>query len=102
MDNDAIVIEDAKDAAFALDKALRRAVRENDFDQLREIKPKVNEAFETLSRARLVLLKADVIATNDDVAEMRRIRAELEEAAKKQQIIAGAAKLVALLRKFIV
>lgn len=102
MDNDAIVLEDAKDAAFALDKALRRAVRELDLAKVEELKPEVGKAFDTLSQARLRLLQEGMIATDSDVAEMRKIRAELEDAAQTQQVIQGAVKLVGLLRKFIV
>ena len=99
-DNDLVVLEEAKDAAFALDKAYRRAVREGDMDTAIELQPKVNDAYTTLSSARLNLLDAGVIATDADVAEMRRIKSEIDNAADKQQMIEGAIRIIGFLVKF--
>jgi len=100
-DNDAIVLEDARDAAFILDKAYRRAVRERDLNKMRDIKPHVDDAYDKVSQARLKLLEQGVLATDEDVADMRRIKAEIDEAASTQQLIQGAIKLVGLIAKFV-
>jgi len=99
-DNDEIVLEDASEAAFILDKAYRRAVLKADLDALTELKPKVDAAYDRVSQARLNLLKDGVLATDDDVGEMRRIRAEIDQAATTQTLIEGAIKLAIFIAKF--
>jgi len=99
-DNDEIVLEDAKEAAFELDKAYRRAVLNADLDAMAQLEPKVNQAYDLYSQARLNLLKEGVIATDDDVAEMRRIRAEIDQAAATQSLIEGAIRFIAFIAKF--
>ena len=99
-DTDLDVLEEAKDAAFALDKAYRRAVREGDMDTAMELRPKVNDAYTVLSRARMKLLEAGVLTTDEDVAEMRRIKSEIDEAADTQQTIEGAVRIIGFLMKF--
>jgi hypothetical protein len=100
-DNDEIVLEDAKEAAFALDKAYRRAVLNADLDTMMELKPQVDRAYDRYSQARLKLLTEGVIATDRDVTEMRRIRAEIDQAATTQTLIEGAIRFVAFITKFV-
>lgn len=100
MDNDEIVLEDAKESAFQIDKAYRRAVRAGNLADVRELKPQVDQAFDAYSTARLNLMEAGMLATDDDVAQMRRIRAEIEQAADRQELVAGAIKLAAYLARF--
>jgi hypothetical protein len=99
-DNDEIVLEDAKEAAFALDKAYRRALLDADLNRMSELKPHVDQANEQLSLARLRLLQEGVLATDDDVVDMRRIRAEIDQAATSQALITGAIRFVALIARF--
>lgn len=99
-DNDEIVLEDAKEAAFALDKAYRRAILNADLDRVTKLKPQVDEAYGRYSQARLNLLKEGVLATDEDVAEMRRIRAEIDQAATTQTLIKGTIRFVAFITKF--
>lgn len=99
-DNDEIVLGDAKEAAFTLDKAYRRAVITADLDKVTALKPKVDQAYDQYSKARLNLLQAGVLATDDDVAEMKRIRAEIDQAATTQTLIEGAIKFAAFIAKF--
>ncbi len=99
-DNDEIVLENAKEAAFALDKAYRRAVSDADLDRMMKLKPQVDQAYDRYSQARLNLLKEGVLATDDDVAEMRRIRAEVDQAATTQTLIKGAIRFVTFIAKF--
>jgi len=100
-DNDEIVLEDAKEASFALDKAYRRAVLNADLDMMMELKPQVDRAYDRYSQARLKLLTEGVIATAQDVTEMRRIRAEIDQAATTQTLIEGAIRFVAFITKFV-
>jgi len=100
-DNDALVLEDANDAAFALAKAYRKALNTNDLDAMTSLKPQVDAAFEAYSNARLKLLQEGVVATDTDVAAMRRIKGDIDQAASTQQLLAGAAQLIGLLGKFI-
>lgn len=99
-DNDLQTLEDAKEATFALDKAYRRAILEADLDKIAQLKPKVDKAHDKYSLARLNLLKEGVLATDDDVALMRSIRAEIDQAASTQSLIEGAIKFVAFISQF--
>ena len=99
-DNDLILLEEAKDAAFALDKAYRRAVRGGDMDAAMELRPKLNRVHSAFSGARMNLLDKGLLATDDDVAEMRRIKSEIDDAAERQQLITGALKIIGFLTKF--
>jgi hypothetical protein len=101
-DNDLIVLEDARDAAFGLEKEFRRAIRNGDMATALQLKPTVEEAVDALSQARLNLLKEGVLATDADVAEMRRIKAEIDQAANTQQLIEGAIRFAGFLAKFII
>jgi ATP/maltotriose-dependent transcriptional regulator MalT len=100
-DNDLILLEDARDAVFALEKAYRKAVINDDLDAMMEIEEPLAEAENNLSQARLKLLQAGQLTSNADVAEMRRICGEMDQAADTQQLIEGAAKLVAMVARFI-
>lgn len=101
-DNDMMVLEDAQDALFTLTKAYRKAMNDNNLNDMATLKPQVDAASDAYSDARLKLLEAGVLATADDMAEMRRVKGEIDAAANTQQIIQGAIQLVGLLRKFIV
>ena len=96
-DNDEIVLEDAKEIAFSLDKAYRRAVRNSDLDRMAELRPKVDDAFDQYSIARLKLFEEGVIATDQDIIELRLIRADIDQAAATQTLIEGAVRFVAFL-----
>ena len=100
-DNDEIVLEDAKEAAFALDKAYRRAILNADLDTMMKLKPQVDAAYDRYSQARLNLLQEGVLATDEDVAEMRRLRAEIDQAATTQTLIEGAIRFAAFIAKFV-
>jgi hypothetical protein len=101
MDNDEIVLEDAKEVAFALDKTLRRAIMNADFDRVMTLKPQVDHAFKQYSQARLQLLQEGMLATEEDIGAMHRIRAEIDQAATTQALVQGAIRFVALLAKFV-
>ncbi|MBL29238.1 MAG: hypothetical protein CMM50_17040 [Rhodospirillaceae bacterium] len=100
-DTDLLILEDASDAAFTLDKAYRKAVLANDLDTMVELKPQVDAVYDTYSLMRLKLLEEGVVTTAADVAEMRRLKGEIDQAAETQQLVAGAIALISFLRKFV-
>ena len=102
IDNDEIVLEDAGAAVFSLEKAYRRAMRERDLTKMTELKPNLEEAVDQYSLGRLKLLEEGVIATDEDVAELRRIRAEIDQAASIQSLIEGAGSFVRFMAKLAV
>lgn len=99
-DNDTLMLQDAGDAAFTLDKAYRQALNNNDLDTMTSLKPQVDAAFDAYGRARLNLLAAGVLATDADVAAMHAVKGDIDQAANTQQLLAGAAQLIGLLGKF--
>ena len=99
-DNDEMVLEDTKEAAFTLDKAYRRAVTNCDLDRIEQLKPKTDEAYDRYSRARLRVLEEGVMATDEDVAAMHRIRAEIDQAATTQALVLGAIRFAVFISKF--
>lgn len=99
-DNDVIVLEDAQAAAFELDKQLRLAIRRFDLAAVTQLKPQADAAFDALGLARLELLKEDVLCTDEDVLEMRRIRARIDQAAETQGRVQAAIRFIGFLRKF--
>jgi hypothetical protein len=100
-DNDEMVLEDAGAVVFTLEKALRRAVRNGDPGALRAIKPQHKKALQGLARARMKLIEGEQIATDADVAEMRRIKGEIDQAADSQQLVEGAIKFAGFIAKFV-
>lgn len=100
-DNDEIILEDAKEAAFDLDKAYRRAVLSADIDTMSKLKPQVDKAYDNYSRARLKLMEEGVLASDQDIAEMRRIRAEIDQAATTQALVEGGIAFVKFIGKFL-
>jgi hypothetical protein len=100
IDNDEIILENAKESVFTLDKAYRRAVNNGNLDEMIQLKPKLDEAFNLYSIARLNLLMEGTLANDQDVAAMRRIRAAIDQAAAIESLIAGAVKLIGFIAKF--
>ena len=100
-DKDKSILEEAKEAVFSLDKAYRRAVREADLNKMAELKPEIDKAFDKYSQARLKLLESGVLATDNDLAELRRIRAEIDQAATTQSLVLGAVKFTTFIAKFV-
>lgn len=100
-DNDMMVLEDAQDAVFRLSKAYKKALDDADLDAMTALKPKLDDAVDTLSGAREKLVAAGVVASDRDVADMRRIKGEIDQAASTQQLVEGAVQLVGVLRRFL-
>ena len=100
-DTDQIILDEAKESVFILDKAYRKAIRNGDIDTVMELKPKVEEAYDNYSSARLKLLEEGVVTTEEDVKQMRLIRSEIDEAANTQELLVAAIKLISRLKTFI-
>lgn len=66
------------------------------------IRPGLEVAFQEYQAYRVMLLGGSVITTDDDLVEMREIRAEIDRAADKQSLIDAAIKLAGFLRPLIV
>ncbi len=101
IDTDEVVLQDAATAVSQLDMAYRRAVKLPDVVTGRKLRPKVKAAYEAYSLARLKLMKKGTITSDAHVAEMRRIRAEIDQAADTQALVEGAVKLIGFLGKFL-
>ena len=100
VDNDLTVLEQAQIAAFSIDCAYRKAVYANDLAGKVALAPKANEAYSAVSMARLSLLQEGVLATDADVTEILRIKANIDKATDTQQIVAGAINFVGFISKF--
>lgn len=100
-DTDLIVLEDAEESAFMLDKAYRKAIMQRKYSVARKLKPKVASAYNAYSEARLTLLEEGIITSKEDVIEMRLIKAEIDDAANTQQMVIGAVKLITKLASFV-
>ena len=89
------ILSDAQAAAEAIDLAYNEA----DFPTKMQMKASRDAAFEAVASARTALVGSQVTVTAALVTEMAGIRSEIEKAADTQTLIAGSAKLVALLAK---
>lgn len=89
-DNDSLTLEDAAAAVTRIDMQYRAG----SINVKRRLKAKRDAAFSHYTDARRRLLKDDVVMTDQDVLEMRRIRAEVEQAANTQQLLISVGKLV--------
>ncbi len=96
-DNDSNALKAAADAVTIIDMRYRAA----SINDKIIMKPQRDAAYDAYSKARLKLLEDGVIATDEDVAELEAIRAEIAQAAETQALMIGAARLIAALAKFI-
>jgi hypothetical protein len=94
-DNDSLVLEDASAAVTKIDMKYKAG----SINVKRKLKTKRDEAFSEYSNARLRLLQDDTVMKDKDVVEMRRIRAEVEEAANTQKLLVAVGKLIIKLAK---
>jgi len=97
-DNDSIVLKDIGETVAMIDVQYRLAEPADRID-MKENRDKVLAEY---GDARDKLLADGVICTDEHIVEMRKIKAEIEQAAKAQQIIQGMLRLVKFLRGFAV
>ena len=93
MDNDSKVLDDAKSAVFAIDIQYRLA----NFNEKKKLKKSRDAAFSTYAMARLELLEEGVICTDEDVEAMKKIRKEIEDAAKTQTLLRAIPRFITFL-----
>jgi hypothetical protein len=93
MDNDASVLQDAAATLIAIDIQYKLS----DFNAKKQLKKHRDKAFNVYAMARLELLTDEVICTDTDVQEMKKIRQEIEQAAETQTLIDGILHLVTFL-----
>ena len=97
-DNDSIVLRDLGETVTMIDVKYRLASPADRID----MKEERDKALAQYGAARDQLLAEGVICADEHIAEMRKIKAEIEQAAQTQQIIQGMVRLVKFLRSFAV
>ncbi len=95
MDNDTIMLEKLGNALVDLQVKYRNSSLE---DRM-AMKPALEELLSDYADYQLRLLKEGVITTDDDLLEMDSIKKEIDQAARKEQLIVGIAKLIAFIAK---
>lgn len=96
-DSDSIVLKDLGDTITMIDVQYRLA---EPADRI-HMKEERDKALAEYGAARDKLLADGVICTDAHIIEMRKIKAEIEQAAQAQQVIQGMVRLVKLLRGFV-
>ena len=92
------------DHTDALIAETERAVEEVDakynaasIDEKEDLKAARDEAYTARARARRKQLAAGVVVTEQDVEDMKALRAEIEAAADEQAVIEGVGKIAMLI-----
>ena len=93
MDNDTLVLQDAAACLIAIDIQYKLS----DFNAKKQLKKHRDKAFNVYSMARLELLTDEIICTDTDVEEIKKIRQEIEQAAQAQTLIDGILRMVKFL-----
>ena len=93
MDSDTLVLQEAYASVLAIDVQYKLA----DFNAKKKLKKYRDKAFNVYTLARLELLNDEVICTNNDIQEMKKIRQEVEQATDTQALIKGIIHLVKFL-----
>ena len=92
-DNDAVMLKQIGNAITDLEVKFRGASLQ---DRV-VIRPSLEELLNDYADYRLRLLKEGVITTDKDLAEMKQIRAKIDAAAQKQELIKAIARTVAFI-----
>ncbi len=96
-DNDDHVLENAQAAAQETDLRYKAA----NLDGKVKLKSARDKLFSAYAAARIDLLEDGVIATDQDVHEMKELRAEVDRAATNQLLAEAALKAAKFLVKFV-
>ena len=99
-DRDALALEAAYAAVLALDLRYRRTVLSSPSDA-RKLRRKRDEAFDAFQGARVRLLEAGILSGEADLVELAAVREAIEKARKIEAAVAGAIRLVGVLRRFL-
>ena len=95
-DPDAAMLKEAGDAVIAVDVRYRLA----SFQEKIEMRDERDRAFSAYAMARNRLLAEGIVATDEDVAEMRAIAAEIKSAADTASLLRAIVKVVTVLARF--
>lgn len=90
MDNDSKTLQAISEAVTAIDLKYRALP----FPEQMKLKPERDEAFSKYAEARVTLLEEGITTTDDQVAEMRQIKEEIDKAADTQALIVAAGRLI--------
>jgi hypothetical protein len=93
MDNDLIILKQAKSALFAIDVKYKMS----GFNDKKKLVKARDAAFSTYALERLELLEEGVKCTQQDIDEMKEIRRQIEEAAETQTLIQAIFRLTSFL-----
>ena len=96
-DNDEQILESARAAAQELDIRYKAA----NLDGKVRLKASRDKLFSAYATCRIELLEDGVIATDEDVRQMKELRAEIDQAATNQLLAEAAVKAAKFLVKFI-
>jgi hypothetical protein len=91
--NKALLLETMSDAINDLELTFHEA---SVADRI-ELRPKIEDLLQKYAGFRLQMLEDSESVTADDVDHMDQIKSQIDEAAKKQQIIAAIAKTAAFI-----
>ncbi len=97
MENDEIILEKAAATVAAMDIQYKRAAPTDRVI----LKPERDRAFSAYAEARLKLMEAGTVASEDDVQEMGEIRRQVSHARKAQSLVIAIGRLAGFLSKFI-
>ncbi len=92
-DNDAVMLQQMGNAITDLEVRFRASSLE---DRM-AMRPSVEQLLNDYAEYRLRLLKEGVITGDQDLAEMRRIQADINAAAQKQDLIKAIARTAAFI-----
>ena len=93
MDNDLILLKQAKSALFAIDVKYKMS----GFNEKKKLVKARKAAFSAYSSERLELIEEGVKCTQQDIDEMKEIRDEIEKAADTQVLIQAIFRLTSFL-----
>ena len=93
---DTMTLQEASNAVLTIDMRYRSLTHINDKEDL---KPTRDQAFASYTLARLALLEARVMTTQDDVEEMKALRAEIERAADLQTLLLATGRVIGFFAK---
>ncbi|MAN78966.1 MAG: hypothetical protein CMM77_10175 [Rhodospirillaceae bacterium] len=98
-DEDEKLVEQANDALNALERRYWQSDSEADKAMLR---PQIEMAMSAWLQARIQLLKAGTMATEDDLNLIAQIKREIDDARDTQETIVAAARLIMAIGRFVV
>jgi hypothetical protein len=84
--------------AGALLNDLQVVYREAEFDEQVQLKPQLDQAMITYSKARLAIAKNAIVCTPEDLKQMKLLRDRIDKAPNLLQLVEGIAKFALFMR----